>query len=175
MAQYHKIPQNVTSYEGRIVGRFTAKQFIFLAIGAIIIFLIVNSNVGKTQKIILSLVIGGITLLFSLTNIEGRTTDRWMQFFLAAVGRPTRRIWHKAETPPAYMLPAYILPKHQRGPRQRGSQELERYLRLWRPEQKPTEEFSEDEKVILDRIRAQTKPPKPTTPPLNTLDLETNG
>lgn len=91
MAQYHKIPQNVTTYEGRIVGKFTAKQFIFLAIGGILIFLIVNTQLPKNVIIVVSVVIALISMFLALANFEGKTIDMWVTAFVKVVYKPTQR------------------------------------------------------------------------------------
>lgn len=152
MARMHKIPQNVTTYEGRIIGRFTAKQFIFLAMGMIAIFLVISLPLPRTVKIVLSVIFGFISLIFALANIQGRTTDAWINSFLRGVNSATRRIWLKGANPPMYLLPDYHPPKMQRGPRKRTTSELERFIELYQPA-RPDSDLSEEENVVLKRVR----------------------
>ena len=152
MASLHKIPQNVTSYEGRIIGRFTAKQFIFLAIGAIAIFLVWNLPMARNIRIILSVIFGGLSLLFSLVNFDGRSTDVWISNFIRGISEPTQRIWDKTATAPAYMMPNYKPPQIRRGPRKRNTNEIERFIKLYQP---PVagQDYDEEENAILSRLR----------------------
>jgi len=153
MAQYHKIPQNVTTYEGRIVGKFTAKQFIFLAIGAILIFLVVNSPLNNTIKIIVSFVLGGISLILGIANYDGRSTDMWLSTFLKVAYLPTQRMWQKGNIPPRYLLPSYH-PHHQQAVhRKRSMVELSELIDIWKPEQQESSDYSATEKETLSRIK----------------------
>lgn len=104
--QYHKIPQNVTGYQGHIIGKFTAHQFIYLAVGGIIIFLVFTAPALPRQyKVIFIAATGLLTALFSLVNYEGRSTDAWILTFIRAVATPTQRIWLKKGRILAYLLP----------------------------------------------------------------------
>lgn len=152
MADTHKIPQNVTTYEGRIIGKFTAKQFIFLAIGAIIIFLILSSELPGQIQLISGAVVGGVTLIFSLVNIQGRTTDEWISNFVNTAQAPTQRIWKKFPTPYPFMLPTYHPPHKKIGPRQRTQGELERFIEMWEPT-RTTSDYTDEEKESLKRLR----------------------
>ncbi len=153
MAQYHKIPQNVTTYEGRIVGKFTAKQFIFLAIGAILIFLVVNSPLNNTIKIITSLVLGGISLILGIANYDGRSTDMWISTFLKVAYLPTQRMWQKGNTPPRYLLPSYHPHHQQTTHRKRSMVELSELIDIWKPEQQDKTDYTTAEKETLSRLK----------------------
>jgi hypothetical protein len=153
MAQYHKIPQNVTSYEGRIVGKFTAKQFIFLAIGAIGVFLIVNSPLNRTMKAISAGIIGLTSLILAVANVDGRSTDFWLSTFMHVAYIPTQRVWRKSAIPPRYLLPSYHPPKKKRAPRKRTATELNELLDIWKPVDTRMDEMTENEKIRLAKIR----------------------
>jgi len=105
MAELHKIPQNVTTYQGRIIGKFTAKQFIFLAIGAIVSFLIFNTDLPLQVKIPVAFVSLGVSVLFAVVNYEGRSTDMWIQGFLGAVYATTQMVWKKEDKTPRTCCP----------------------------------------------------------------------
>ena len=153
MAQYHKIPQNVTNYQGRIVGKFTAKQFIFLAIGAMGAFLVFNSSLAQNTRIVIVVVIVIITIFISLASFQGKSTDAWLSSFIAAVYQPTQRIWRKSLTPPTYLLPGYHPTHAQLGPRKRSVSELNELISIWEPSETPRNELSSSEKTNLARIR----------------------
>ncbi len=160
MAQYHKIPQNVTTYQGRIIGKFTAKQFIFLAVGAMAIFLIVNSPLSKPIKIGVSGGIGLISLTLALANVDGRSTDFWISTFLHVAYIPTQRIWRKKPHPPKYLLPNYHPPKRKLGPRKRTTTELNELINIWQPIASETQDLTDSEKERLAKIRELTSSQK---------------
>lgn len=150
--QYHRIPQNVTTYEGRIVGKFTARQFIYLAIGAIIDFILLGlTPVPASYRIVVGVIVSGIAAIFALVTYDGRSTDTWIVTFLRAVLRPTQRIWVKHETPPEFLMPGYHPPKPESGDRVRDPAELEGFLRR-RAQTSEGDEFDSQERAALQRI-----------------------
>lgn len=153
LMQYHKIPQNVTSYEGRIVGKFTARQFTYLAIGGIIIFLLASVPIGSTYKFTIGTVVSLVSLLFALVTFEGRGTDMWLLLFVRAVLLPTQRLWRKDEVPPSYLLPSYVVPHQVLGPKRRTTDELTVFLEKWRPEEK-TAGLTEEEQKFLQKLKS---------------------
>jgi hypothetical protein len=159
----HKIPQNVTKYEGRIIGNFTAKQFIFLAIGGIAAFLIFNSPLAQLYKIILIVVTIVISLILSIVRVQGRTTDEWMAHFFRAVNYPTQRIWRKAETPPAFLLPGYHVGRKKSNDRTMSRPELEKFIQLWKPTNQ-NNDYSTEEKAVLERVKSHIRPADPSHP-----------
>lgn len=151
--QYHRIPQNVTTYEGRIVGKFTARQFIYLAIGAIVDFILLGlTPVPASYRIMIGIIVSGVAVIFALVTYDGRSTDTWIVTFLRAVLHPTQRIWVKHETPPEYLLPGYHPPKPESGALSRDPAELEGFLRRRAQVSSETDEFSSQERATLQRI-----------------------
>lgn len=93
----HPIPQNVTSFQFKLVGDMTLKQFGYLAIGSSIAYAIfvafgINYPLFAWPLIILSSFLG---FAFAFVPINSRPLDHWLKAFLRAVYSPTRRIWVK--------------------------------------------------------------------------------
>lgn len=93
----HPIPQNVTSFEFRLVGDMTLKQFLYLAAGSGIAYLIfvlfaVNFPYAAWPLIIISALTGAA---FAFMPIGSRPLDHWVKAFLKAVYSPTKRVWKK--------------------------------------------------------------------------------
>lgn len=98
----HPIPQNVTSYQFRLVGDLTLKQFLEFLIGVGLAALFYFSNLYSPLKAVLmgASVVFGIALAF--IPIEERPLDQWVIAFFKAIYRPTQFIWHKQPTLPEY-------------------------------------------------------------------------
>lgn len=156
MATYHKIPQNVISYQGRVVGKFTAKQFSFLAIGGIALFIIFSTPIPIPARIIIAIPVTLFTLVFALANFEGKTTDAWIMAFFNSIYKPTQRIWKKKETVPMYLLPSYHPPHEKNIERQTKTSEVDRFIEFWQPHRVETD-FTDEDKAALERIRQITK------------------
>jgi hypothetical protein len=95
--QQHPIPQHIASFEFRLVGNLTLKQFGFLAVGGLLAWLTFIAPVHPVIKWPLSFVIGtgGVTLAF--IPVQGRSFDKWLWAFVKAIFAPTQRMWRKSE------------------------------------------------------------------------------
>lgn len=96
-ANLHPIPQNVTSFQFKLIGDMTLKQFGYLAGGAAfayIIFVLFGHDypVIAFPVSIISVLLG---VGFAFLPIQSRPMDHWLMAFLKAVYSPTKRIWQK--------------------------------------------------------------------------------
>ncbi len=93
----HPIPQNVTNFQFRLVGDMTLKQFIYLATGSAIayvlfVFLTPIYPIVAWPLLILSASLGAA---FAFLPIDSRPLDLWLAAFLKAIYSPTTRIWKR--------------------------------------------------------------------------------
>ncbi len=93
----HAVPQNVTSFEFRLIGDMTLKQFAYLAAGVGIayvtfVFLASRLSLLAWPVIVISSLLG---IAFAFLPISDRPLDYWVGAFLKAVFSPTKRIWIK--------------------------------------------------------------------------------
>lgn len=149
--QYHRIPQNVTTYEGRIVGKFTMRQFVYLAIGFILLFILTTSPLPHQYKLLFGGVVVFFTMIFTIVNYEGRNTDTWLLNYFKAVFSATQRIWHKLEALPVYLLPSYQLPQRLEIPLKEQS-ELEAFLQDW-GRAREVSDLTDEERAFLENLK----------------------
>lgn len=93
----HPIPQNVTSFQFKLVGDMTLKQFFYLASGCVVAYLIFvlfarDYPIIAWPFIILSTLLG---IGFAFLPYESRPLDHWVKAFLKAIYSPTKRVWSK--------------------------------------------------------------------------------
>lgn len=93
----HPIPQNVTSFQFKLVGDMTLKQFLYLAAGlgfAYSLFVTIAASYPfiAWPLIIISSLLG---VAFAFLPIGSRPLDHWLAAYLRAVYSPTKRIWKK--------------------------------------------------------------------------------
>ncbi len=91
----HPIPQNVTSFQFKLVGEMTLKQFIYLATGMIIayvffVFLSQDIPFIAWPVAAISASLGGA---FAFLPIADRPLDHWVAAFFRAIYSPTKRVW----------------------------------------------------------------------------------
>ncbi len=100
MENLHPIPQNVTSFQFKLVGDMTLKQFAYLAAGSgsaylLFVFLAHDYPLVTWPLIIISALLG---TAFAFLPIASRPLDHWTKAFLKAVYSPTKRVWKKDNT-----------------------------------------------------------------------------
>lgn len=94
--EQHPVPQNITSYEFRLVGDMTLKQFFQLAGGilaGIILYRLPLIGIVKYPLVLVAVVIG-ITMAF--IPIQGRPFTQWIIAFFRAIYSPTEYVWMPA-------------------------------------------------------------------------------
>jgi hypothetical protein len=99
----HPVPQNVTSYQFRLIGEMTLKQFLELAAGLVIAYLAFNLKLPSIIKwpIVVFSALFGFSLAF--LPIQERPLDQWIINFIKSIYSPTRYIWRKQNQPPKYL------------------------------------------------------------------------
>lgn len=100
--EQHAIPQNVSSYQFKLVGDMTLKQFFQVAGGilvAIIIYSLPLLGIIKWPLCIVAVLLGvGLAFL----PIEERPLERWIFAFFRAIYAPTIFAWQKTDIPPKF-------------------------------------------------------------------------
>ncbi|GAB4159288.1 MAG: hypothetical protein Fur003_3090 [Candidatus Dojkabacteria bacterium] len=97
----HPIPHNILDIEFKLFGKFTAKEFVYIAIGVGIgwIFLMLRSN-GQMPGFIawpVFFISSGIGLFLGLVPLNDQKADVFMGNYINAITRPTRRVWKNSQ------------------------------------------------------------------------------
>lgn len=93
----HPIPQNVTSFQFKLVGEMTLKQFLYLATGMIIAYVFFVFLASRIPYIAWPIIVisGATGAAFAFLPIGDRPLDHWLGAFLKAVYSPTKMSWKK--------------------------------------------------------------------------------
>src|SRR5437764_399195 len=100
--EQHPIPQQISSYQFRLVGDMTLKQFFQVGGGALIALLFYSSNLPfyiKWPLIIISFLFGAALAFFPL---EDRPLAKWIYLFGKSVYAPTLYLWMKNYKAPQF-------------------------------------------------------------------------
>ena len=103
--QEHPVPQNITSYEFRLIGNMTLKQFFELCAGLLLGFLTYTSNLPSILKIPLMAFFGLFGAALAFLPVEERPLDQWFIAFLQAIYNPTKFRWQKTTDAPEIFTP----------------------------------------------------------------------
>ncbi|HET7098630.1 MAG TPA: PrgI family protein [Patescibacteria group bacterium] len=93
--EQHPIPQNISSYQFRLVGDMTLKQFFQLAGGLLVALIFYSAPllpIIKWPFVIVSAILG-VALAF--LPLEERPLERWIFAFFKAIYSPTMYFWQK--------------------------------------------------------------------------------
>lgn len=108
--EQHPVPQNVTTFQFRLIGDMTIKQFGYLAGGAILAYVSYKLPLPFffTWPMAVIFAVGGFG--FAFVPVEERPMDIWVLSFLKNVYSPTLFVWQKAPLPPpvAQVVPSTI-------------------------------------------------------------------
>lgn len=91
--EQHPVPQPITSYEFRLVGDMTIKQFGKLAAGVILALIVYAINPPGFIKWPLIVLFAGIGFGMAFVPFEGRPMDAWIIAFFKRIYSPTLFIW----------------------------------------------------------------------------------
>lgn len=101
----HPIPQEVSTYQFKLVGDMTIQQFMQVAGGALVSLVIYSSNMAgyvKWPLIIVSFLIG---VAFAFFPIEDRPLSKWLVLFIKAIYSPTVYVWNKNAVRHSFFAP----------------------------------------------------------------------
>jgi hypothetical protein len=117
----HPIPQDITGFQFKLIGKMTIRQFIYVAVGAVIawvmFFILEPPSIIKWPVSLLSL---GIGTAIAFVPIDGRPMDTMIKNFITALLAPTQFIYQKdlkEERPMNYSYsnsrPPIIIPQQE--------------------------------------------------------------
>lgn len=175
----HPIPQNVTSFQFKLIGNMTIKQFAYLASGAIlawIFFILPFSSLIKLPMGFLSFVFG-FTLAF--IPIAGRPFDLMIYLFIKSLFAPNQYLFQKMG---GQLFRFNIAPKHPLLQKEKLQSSEKLGLLLESIPKEPKNKLDEKEVAFFDSLSGlfdQTNnsvsplpsqsplPPQPTQAPLS--------
>ncbi len=103
--EQHPVPQHIASYEFRLIGDMTLKQFAQLAAGAIIGLIIYALPMPGIFKWPLIIFFGFSGFAFAFLPFNERPLSNWVLSFFKAIFTPTQFIWLKTTQRPEIFEP----------------------------------------------------------------------
>lgn len=101
--EQHSIPQNVTAYQFRLVGDMTLKQFLELAAGGGLAFLITRFTILPVFfRWPLAGIFAFLGIALAFLPIEERPLDQWLRNFVKSIYSPTQFLWKKTGVLPGF-------------------------------------------------------------------------
>lgn len=108
--EQHPVPQNISSYEFRLVGDMTLRQFGTLASGVVVAIVFYSLPLPGFIKWPLVAISAFLGFAFAFMPIEERPLSMWLMAFIKSIFSPTLFTWQKTKQKLAIFEPA-IIPK----------------------------------------------------------------
>lgn len=100
--EQHPIPQQISSYQFRLIGDMTLKQFSYVAGGAVLALLLYATGFHPLLKWPLMFIVGAAGAAFAFLPFEERPLSTWFLSFFRSVYSPTSYVWKHTDKPIQY-------------------------------------------------------------------------
>jgi len=97
--EQHPIPRQITSFEFKLIGFMTLKQFLYLIIFAPIGYIVYSLFPIPFLNILLGAAVGFLGVAFAFVPINDRPLDVWIKNFWRRMNSPTQFFYHKNNPP----------------------------------------------------------------------------
>src|SRR3989344_2498328 len=101
--EQHPVPQHIASFEFKLFGNLTLKQFVTLSIPMSFAIIVFFSNIPAIIRFPVSITFGAFGFFIALVPINGKSFDKWIVAFVKAILSPTQRIWTKEQKLPEFL------------------------------------------------------------------------
>ncbi|MEK7472461.1 MAG: hypothetical protein AAB625_00300 [Patescibacteria group bacterium] len=100
--EQHPIPQQISSYQFKLVGDMTLKQFFQVAGGVIVSLIFYSTPLHPLIKWPLILFFAGLGATMAFLPFEERPLEKWIIAFFRSIYSPTLFSWKKSDKPPIF-------------------------------------------------------------------------
>jgi len=114
----HPIPRQITTFEFKLIGFMTLKQFIYIIIFCVIGFIVYGLTPIPYLNILLAIITTCIGFALAFLPINDRSLDVWVKNLIKRLTSPTQYIFKKENPPPIFLLnvsltsPPHIVATH---------------------------------------------------------------
>lgn len=151
--EQHPVPQNVTTFQFKLIGDITLKQFAYAAGGIILAYILYKFTfIPGLLRIPLSVLSVFLGFGLAFVPIEERPLDRWLSSFIKSIYLPTQFVWKKENSVPEILAAAMPIPVTSTPPAQAQPPATAA------PQPTPTPVVTVAKPVV---IPIHTQPPKP--------------
>src|SRR3989344_5584032 len=153
--EQHPVPSHIASFEFKLFGNLTIRQFFTLALPASVGGIIFFSGLPDIIRFPLSALFVGFGFLIALVPFGGRPFHKWIIAFFKAILSPTQRIWIKEKKIPEFLL---VITNPRPAPVQevqdideKSKEKLEAYLASL-PKSRKATALDVSEQIVLENL-----------------------
>ena len=99
--EQHPVPQNISSFQFKLIGDITLKQFAYVAGGVILAYIFTKFTFFPwLLRMPLAVITALLGFGLAFVPIEERPMDRWLAAFFKSIYLPTQYVWRKSNSVP---------------------------------------------------------------------------
>lgn len=95
----HPIPRQITTFEFKLIGFLTLKQFIYLIVFLPFGYIVYQLFPIPLVNIVLACLVGGLGVFLAFVPINDRPADVWIRNFVKRLTSPTQYVYQKKDSP----------------------------------------------------------------------------
>jgi len=103
----HPVPRQITTFEFKLIGFMTLKQFIYLVIAAPIAYILFVAIPIPIINIVMAFLVALAGVLFAFLPIQDRPLEVWLRNFIKRINSPTQYFYMRKNTGPAFLSDLY--------------------------------------------------------------------
>lgn len=127
----HPMPRQITTFEFKLIGFLTLKQFIYLVIFVPLGFIVYKLFPLPLVNILLAVLIGGMGAAFAFLPVNERPLDVWIRNLTKRLTSPTQYVYKKSNQPVYFLQNLFFVSDPHRALAHIESQEkLAAYLAM---------------------------------------------
>jgi hypothetical protein len=156
--EQHPIPQQISTYQFRLIGDMTLRQFSQLAGGVIVAIFFYSLPIISFIKWLLVLFFGFLGFALAFLPLEDRPLDRWIVSFFKSIYSPSQFVWKKQRKIPEFLkeTPKKAVAEIPSPAPAETKTEMAEYLKTL-PTTVAETEVEKGERLALERIEALFK------------------
>lgn len=134
----HPIPRQITTFEFKLIGFMTLKQFMYIAVGAGVAYITYALFPIPFINIMLAVLVFAAAAAFAFLPIMDRPMEVWIKNLLKRIQNPTQYFYQKQNEPLYFLKDLYFLadPHHMLAHIE-SKEKLAKYLAMTRQKPKP--------------------------------------
>lgn len=105
----HPIPRQITTFEFKLIGFLTLRQFIYLLVFIPLGFVLYKLFPIPIINIVLAIIIGAVGPVMAFVPVNDRPIDVWIKNFIKRITSPTQYTYHKHNNPLYFLKNLYFV------------------------------------------------------------------
>jgi len=174
----HPIPRQITTFEFKLIGFMTLKQFLYLAIFFPLGFIVYKVVPVAIVNVLFGVLVGVVGVLFAFVPIQDRPMEQWIRNLIKRLNSPTQYLYKKHNNSVSFLDDLYYAgDPHLAVSHVDTKEKLNKYLAAQQALQSPipTDQKREKQQVHIDDLLHQTKHIDPAQIKKGQGTLQTQG